>query len=59
VCLSGQRLRPAKGYGSTTASGERISTAAVESMVNRVISRRMTKKMFSGLQVDFCVKLLT
>ena len=37
-------VRARKTVRSVTASGQRISRAAVESMVNRVIGRRMAKK---------------
>jgi hypothetical protein len=40
-------------------NGEKIASGFVQSAINQVVSKRMVKKMFSGLQVDFCVKLLT
>jgi hypothetical protein len=46
-------------FGERYRQGETISTAFVESTINQVVSKRFVKKMFSGLQVEFCVKLLT
>ena len=46
-------------HGDRYRHGEAISTAFAESAVNQVVSKRMVKKMFSGLQLEFCVKLLT